>query len=258
MKFHVIIPARFASMRLPGKVLLDIAGKPMVQHVYERAKRSQATSVMIATDDEQVVKACQAFTDEVCLTAKTHHSGTERIAEVLAIFNDRYADDDIIVNVQADEPLIPIEVINQAAEILQRDQQAEVATLYSNIVSADELFDPNIVKVVMNNQKHALYFSRAPIPWARNYFNQQQKSLPEAYLFKRHVGIYAQRVSFIKHYVQWDPSPLEQLESLEQLRVLWHGAVIALEQAKQTPPHGVDNERDLQEIRAVVAALSAS
>ncbi len=253
MEFHIIIPARFASQRLPGKVLLDVAGKPILQHVYERALASNPASVTIAADDQRVVDVAKQFSANVILTSTSHRSGTERISEVLE--KGHFQDHDIIVNLQADEPLIPISIVRQAAYLLHDNPQADVATLSTDIISREELFDPNVVKVVCDCNGFALYFSRSVLPYARDHFNQQNQSLPANYKFQRHIGLYAQRAGFIKQYVNWPSSPIEQLESLEQLRVLWRGGKIIVDRALAVPPHGVDCEKDLAEVRAVIASL---
>ncbi len=244
--FTVIIPARFASTRLPGKPLADIHGKPMIVRVMERAKRSGAKRVIVATDNHDVVDAVAAAGGEVCLTNENHHSGTERLAEVIDKY--QFADDEIIVNVQGDEPLIPEEIIKQVAENLA-GCKAGMATLAVQINDAEEAFNPNAVKVVMDKQGYALYFSRATIPWERDRFIQSRETIGDNFL--RHIGIYAYRAGFIRRYVQWEPSPLEQIEMLEQLRVLWYGEKIHVGIALKTPGVGVDTPEDLVAVRKV-------
>ncbi|PJG85865.1 3-deoxy-manno-octulosonate cytidylyltransferase [Conservatibacter flavescens] len=252
--FTVIIPARYASSRLPGKPLADIAGKPMIAHVVERAKLSGASRVIVATDHEQVRQAVENIA-EVCMTSDKHSSGTERLAEVvekLAI-----ADEEIIVNIQGDEPLIPPVIVNQVATNLA-NSGVNMATLAVQIHSAEELFNPNAVKVLTDKEGYALYFSRAVIPWHRdefatlsqNQFDVSQLNIGSVYL--RHIGIYAYRAGFIKHYVQWQPTALEQIESLEQLRVLWYGEKIHVELAKEVPAVGVDTPEDLEKVRSIL------
>ncbi|KAA9001131.1 3-deoxy-manno-octulosonate cytidylyltransferase [Affinibrenneria salicis] len=251
MKFTAIIPARFASSRLPGKPLADIHGKPMVVHVMERARESGANRVIVATDHPDVVAAVQAAGGEVCLTSPDHHSGTERLAEVI----DRYdfADDEIIVNVQGDEPLIPAVIVRQVAENLA-GCQAGMATLAVPIDSSEEAFNPNAVKVVTDAQGYALYFSRATIPWERDLF-AVSKATPGDHLL-RHIGIYAYRAGFVRRYVGWAPSPLENIEMLEQLRVLWYGEKIHVAVARAVPSVGVDTPEDLQRVRERMAPSS--
>ncbi|QHM76030.1 3-deoxy-manno-octulosonate cytidylyltransferase [Mixta theicola] len=247
MSFVVIIPARFASTRLPGKPLVDIHGKPMVVHVMERALQSGADRVIVATDHPDVAAAVSAAGGEVCLTRADHQSGTERLAEVVEKY--QFADDTIIVNVQGDEPLIPPEIIRQLADNLA-GVTAGMATLAVPIDSAEEAFNPNAVKVVRDAQGYALYFSRATIPWDRERFAQSRDAIGDSLL--RHIGIYAYRAGFIRRYVSWQPSELEQIELLEQLRVLWYGEKIHVDVAQTTPAAGVDTAEDLARVRAVL------
>ncbi|NBI12109.1 3-deoxy-manno-octulosonate cytidylyltransferase [[Haemophilus] felis] len=256
-KFTVIIPARYASSRLPAKPLADIAGKPMIAHVFAKAQQSGAERIIVATDHPEVAKAAKAYGAEVCMTSEKHNSGTERLAEVvekLAI-----ADDEIIVNIQGDEPLIPPSIVRQVAENLVK-YQVKMASLAVKIEEPEELFNPNAVKVLTDKDGYVLYFSRAVIPWDRDQFAQyqQQKNLTLAQLkladhYLRHIGIYAYRAGFIKQYVQWQPTALEQIESLEQLRVLWYGEKIHVELAKEIPPVGVDTPEDLEKVRLILA-----
>ncbi len=252
MKFKVVIPARHASSRLPGKPLLDIGGKPMVQHVYERSVESGAEEVVVATDDARIQTAVEAFNGKACMTSENHLSGTDRLAEVVE--QRGYADADIVVNVQGDEPLIPPQLIRQVAEILETHASAAVATLCTPITTAAEIFDPHVVKAVMDENGYALYFSRAAIPWDRDAFIVSTDSMPENSLHYRHIGIYAYRAEFLKHYSQLAVSPLETMESLEQLRVLWHGYKIAMAVADTVPGHGVDTESDLEQVRIQMGA----
>lgn len=247
MAFKVVIPARYASSRLPGKPLLDIAGKPMVQHVYERSVESGAEEVVVATDDVRIETAIGEFGGKVCMTSGHHLSGTDRLAEVVTRLG--YADTDIVVNVQGDEPLVPPQLIHQVAELLQTHNAAAVATLCTPITTAAEIFDPHVVKAVMDENGYAIYFSRAAIPWDRDAFSISTDAMPQNSLHYRHIGIYAYRADFLKHYSQLSPSPLETMESLEQLRVLWHGYKIAIAVAESVPGHGVDTEADLIQVR---------
>lgn len=249
MNFSVIIPARYASSRLPAKPLADIHGKPMIVRVMEQAKKSSAHRVIIATDHQQVFDVVQSYGGEVILTSSEHNSGTERLAEVINTY--QFADDEIIVNVQGDEPLIPPIIIDQVAENLVQ-YKTGMATLAVSIDSATEAFNPGAVKVVTDKDGYALYFSRATIPWERDRFAKsadllKQTSIGDFYL--RHIGIYAYRAGFIRQYINWAPSTLEQIEMLEQLRVLWYGEKIHVAVAKQAPAIGVDTQEDLEKVR---------
>ncbi len=252
MSFSVIIPARFASTRLPGKPLLDIAGKPMIQRVYEQACLSEARRVIIATDDQRIADVALAFGAEVCLTAAEHPSGTDRLQEVVK--RQGFYADDIVVNVQGDEPLIPPRIINQVAHNLAAEPQASIATLSEAIEDVESLLNPNVVKVVADSSGRALYFSRAPIPWPRDSFARQPDQMPSQGHYQRHIGIYAYRVKLLNDFVQWPPCPLEQTECLEQLRAMWNGAYIHVEQADEALPAGVDTQQDLERIRQLLAA----
>ncbi|WP_011608814.1 3-deoxy-manno-octulosonate cytidylyltransferase [Histophilus somni] len=254
MNFTVIIPARYASSRLPGKPLADIAGKPMIQHVWEKAQQSGATRVVVATDYEEVARAVRGFDGEVCMTSSQHNSGTERLAEVIEKL--AIPDDEIIVNIQGDEPLVPPVIVSQVAQNLQK-YQVNMATLAVKIEDVEELFNPNVVKVLTDKDGYVLYFSRAVIPWDRDQFVQLGKAdLSQLQLHQhyfRHIGIYAYRAGFIKQYVQWQPTTLEQIERLEQLRVLWNGERIHVELAKQAPAVGVDTVEDLEKVRSILS-----
>lgn len=250
MKFTVVIPARFASTRLPGKPLLDIAGKPMIQHVYERAVESGAERVIIATDEPKIETAARGFGAQVCMTAAHHRSGTERLSEVVQKL--ALGADEIIVNLQGDEPLMPPVLVHQVAQNLNDYRDASVATLAEPIHSADELFDPNVVKVVGDAKGYALYFSRAPIPWNRDAFAQSRTELPSGSRHLRHIGLYAYRAGFINEYVGWPACALEEAESLEQLRVLWHGHRIHVDVAKAATVAGVDTPKDLERVRQLL------
>ncbi|MBB3321184.1 3-deoxy-manno-octulosonate cytidylyltransferase [Atlantibacter sp. RC6] len=245
MSFVTIIPARYASTRLPGKPLVDINGKPMIVHVLERARESGADRVIVATDTVEVADAVRAAGGEVCMTRADHESGTERLAEVVEKMG--FADDTIIVNVQGDEPMIPPTIIRQVAENLA-NCDAGMATLAIPVHSAEEAFNPNAVKVVMDKNGYALYFSRATIPWDRDRFAQSRDEI--ANYFLRHIGIYGYRAGFIRRYVTWAPSELEHIEKLEQLRVLWHGEKIHVAVAHEVPGTGVDTPADLERVRA--------
>lgn len=252
MSFYVVIPARYASSRLPAKPLKDIGGKPMIQHVYERACESLAQNVVIATDDPRIEEAARAFGADVCMTSARHQSGTDRLQEVAAQL--QLPDEAIVVNVQGDEPLIPSAVINQVADNLQCHAQASVATLCEPIVSVSDFCNPNMVKVVSDHSGGALYFSRAPIPWPRDAFatasaDETPDALPEELSARRHIGLYAYRVGLLHRFVTWAPAPLERFESLEQLRVLWQGERIHVADACLPVPGGVDTPEDLERVR---------
>lgn len=252
MDFVVVIPARYASTRLPGKPLQDIAGKPMIQHVWEQARKSSASRVVVATDDARIVEACRGFGAEVLLTAATHNSGTDRLAEVASQLG--LPGEAIVVNVQGDEPLIPPAIIDQVAANLAASPQAGIATLAEPIHDAAQLFNPNVVKVVSDASGLALTFSRAPLPWARDAFAAGRDSLPAGVPFRRHIGIYAYRAGFLHDFVAWGPCWLEDAECLEQLRALWHGVRIHVADALETPPAGVDTAEDLQRVRQLLGA----
>lgn len=244
MNYHIVIPARYASTRLPGKPLLDIAGKPMLQHVYERAREAEMGEVIIATDDERIRAAAEGFGARVVMTSAEHRSGTDRLAEVVALCG--FGHDDIVINVQGDEPLIPPAVIRQVGENLKNTVIASVATLSTAIADEETLFDPNVVKVVANRCGYALYFSRAPIPWDRDAFARGERA-PKGH--QRHLGIYAYRAAFLRRYVRWEPAPFEVMESLEQLRVLYQTETIHVAEAVAVPPPGVDTAADLERVR---------
>ncbi|MDH5444661.1 MAG: 3-deoxy-manno-octulosonate cytidylyltransferase [Gammaproteobacteria bacterium] len=245
MQFHVIIPARYASTRLPGKPLRLLADKPIIQHVYEQASLSQASSVIIATDDERIQQTAEAFGAEVCMTSNQHSSGTERLAEVIE--KKKLGDEAIIINLQGDEPMMPTACLDQVAELLQSNPECKMASLCELITNIEDVFDPNVVKVVLNKSHHAIYFSRAPIPWDRDVFATSDKKISSELSNNcfRHIGLYAYRAGFVKEYISMTTSPLEKLESLEQLRVLWHGFDIAMGVAIEPPGQGIDTEQDL-------------
>lgn len=250
--FTVVIPARFASSRLPGKPLQDIAGKPMIQRVWEQACQSAARQVVVATDDVRIVEACRGFGAEVLLTRIDHVSGTDRLAEVATQLG--LADDALVVNVQGDEPLIPPVIINQVAANLFAHPEAAMATLAEPLEDIDALFNPNVVKVVSDLNGLALTFSRAPLPWARDALAVGREQLPAGVPFRRHIGLYAYRAGFLHDFVAWGPCWLEEAECLEQLRALWHGVRIHVADALQAPPAGVDTPDDLERVRRLLGA----
>jgi 3-deoxy-manno-octulosonate cytidylyltransferase (CMP-KDO synthetase) len=248
--FRVVIPARYASARLPGKVLLGIAGKPMIQWVYERACASRAREVLIATDDLLIVSAAHSFGAPTIMTESTHRSGTDRIAEVARL--RKWADSDIVVNVQGDEPLIPAALIDQVGAVLESNPGAQMATLATPIRSIAEFMDPNAVKVVTDGAGRALYFSRAPIPWDRDGAAAgvvSQKSFSGA---RRHVGIYGYRVAALLRLAGLQPSPLEQREKLEQLRALENGIEIRVADSVEPPGPDVNTAADLEQVSALL------
>lgn len=247
MSFKVVIPARYASSRLPGKPLADIAGKPMVVRVAERVAKSGASEILVATDHEEVRAAVERHGYRVAMTRADHASGTDRLAEVAA--GQGWSEDVIVVNVQGDEPLIEPALIDQVALELERDAEAAVATACHPIESIEDFLNPNVVKVVCDARGHALYFSRAPIPWPRDAFALDRHQLPEGLGARRHIGIYAYRVAFLRRYGALGPSPNEAIESLEQLRVLWHGFRLRVADVSGAPEPGVDTVEDLARIR---------
>jgi len=263
---------------LPGKPLRDIAGKTMIERVYRQARLSSAARVLVATDDERIVAAATGFGGEAVLTSASHPSGTDRLAEVARQLD--LGDDDIVVNVQGDEPLIPPAVIDQVAANLAANLSAGVATLCEPVTSVQTLLDANVVKVIADASEHAMYFSRAPIPWSRDHFADSHTSLPKAslpktslpktslpktslpktslpktYAYRRHIGLYAYRVKLLHEFVDWPVADLEKTEALEQLRFMYHGVKIHIAEAVEAVPPGVDTEEDLQ---AVVRLLASS
>lgn len=242
--FKVVIPARYASTRLPGKPLVDIAGKPMVIWVAEQAAKSQADEVVIATDFEKIMQVAQSYQVNAVMTRIDHVSGTDRIAETAHSVG--WHDDVIVVNVQGDEPLIDPALINEVALTLAHNQQAVMATACHPIHDEATFLNPNVVKVVMDVQGNALYFSRAPIPYPRDEVHKQSIKA------HRHIGIYAYRVGFLKQYAQLSATELEKIESLEQLRVLHHGFKIAVSVTENAPASGVDTQADLDYVRSVI------
>lgn len=246
MSFIAIIPARLASTRLPNKPLADIGGKPMIVRTAEQALASGASRIMVATDHADIVAACEAYQIPVCMTRADHPSGTDRIAEVAASMD--LPDDAVIVNVQGDEPLIAPKLIAATAALV--NAAVPMATAAHPLHLPEEVFNPNVVKVVLDKQGKALYFSRATIPWHRDGFAQDRNQLPEDYQPLRHIGLYAYRNDFLQNYPKLAISPLEQIEALEQLRVLWHGYAIAVHVTASSPAAGVDTAEDLERVRA--------
>ncbi|MEZ5457457.1 MAG: 3-deoxy-manno-octulosonate cytidylyltransferase [Lysobacteraceae bacterium] len=249
-EFVVAIPARFGSTRLPGKPLRLIAGEPMIVHVARRAQEAGARAVVVATDDERIAAAVTALGLSVCMTSDQHVSGTDRLAETAERLG--WPDDCIVVNLQGDEPLAPPSALRAVAATLEQSG-AQLATLAQPITHSDEIFDPNAVKVVCNAQGDALYFSRAPLPWARDAFAQNRLQVPGPH-WLRHIGLYAYRAGDLKTFAAMPPGRLEQIESLEQLRVLEAGWRIAVRQTPEPFPAGVDTEADLRRVEAVLAS----
>jgi len=241
---HVIIPARYASTRLPGKPLADIAGKPMIVRVVERTQQSGAERVVVATDDARIYDAVVASGYEAVMTRGDHVSGTDRLAE--AIEKLEFDDDAIVVNLQGDEPLMPPRLIRDVAGLLAARPAAVMATACHAITDRADFLNPNVVKVVSDHEGHALYFSRAPIPWPRDVMAGKASGPIKAF---RHIGLYAYRAGFVARYAAWPACPLETTESLEQLRVLWHGEKIVVVEADEAPAAGVDTPEDLERVR---------
>ena len=251
MHFRVVIPARYASSRLPGKPLADIGGRPMVLRVLERALQAGAESVVVATDDTRVQQAVEAAGYPALMTSPHHQSGTERLVEVAETLG--WSDDTLVVNVQGDEPLIDPALIREAARQLVLHEDAVMATLAHPIHDHADFINPNVVKVVADQAGYALYFSRAPIPWPRDAFASEQV-MPQDLGALRHIGLYAYRAGFLRTYASLAASPLERHEMLEQLRVLWHGYRISLGVTPTAPAPGVDTQEDLERVRSLFEA----
>lgn len=251
LRFKVVIPARYASTRLPGKPLLNIAGKPMIAHVCERAREADAQEIVVATDDERIFRTVDDLGIKAVMTNPEHQSGTERIAEVARLCG--WDHDEIIVNLQGDEPLIPPDYIREVASALAHEQHAGIATLAAEIIDNEEIFNPNAVKVVLNKSGLALYFSRAPIPWERGSFTHAGGTPSGKTPYLRHIGMYAYTVDFLNRYCQWEASPLESVEALEQLRILWHGGLIRVKTVARTPAAGVDTPEDLIRVEQLLS-----
>jgi 3-deoxy-manno-octulosonate cytidylyltransferase (CMP-KDO synthetase) len=251
VSFTVIIPARMASTRLPGKPLADLGGKPMVVRVAERAAESGASRIIVATDHAAIAAACAAHGIEVGMTRADHPSGTDRIAEVARALN--LAPDDVVVNLQGDEPLIDPALLAACASRISQD--TPMATCAHPITDPADVFNPNVVKVVLDKNGRALYFSRAAIPWHRDGFARSQQAMPAGYAPLRHIGLYAYNNAFLQRYPGLQPAPLESVEALEQLRVLWHGYPIAGHVTDAAPAAGVDTAEDLVRVRLLYPAI---
>ena len=254
-EFVALIPARRASTRLPGKVLADLAGKPMVVHVADKARASGAARVVVATDDPEVLQVVEAHGHTALMTRADHPSGTDRLAEAAEVLG--LDDSSIVVNIQGDEPLISPLLIGAVAIELEKRDDCVMSTACHAIESADEMFNPNIVKVVLDARDTALYFSRATIPWARDAFTADRSVLPPGLPIFRHMGIYAYRVGFLKCFPSLPRAPIEEFEALEQLRALWHGHRIAVLRSAATAAPGVDTPADLALVRALMKTPAA-
>jgi len=251
LSFKVVIPARFDSTRLPGKVLRLLAGKPLIEWVYLQALKSNAEEIIIATDHAKVADSAKNFGAKICLTSVEHSTGTDRLAEVVML--NQWSDDVIVINIQGDEPLILPSLIDRLAEILHSNPSAAIATLATPIDNRKDQFDPNCCKVVLDKNQRALYFSRAAIPYNRDQFSacvDESQAVSNVY---RHIGVYAYRAGFLKKFAQMDQCYLEQIEALEQLRALYNGYEIVVELVAEPPGHGVDTEEDLQRVEVLLS-----
>ena len=247
--FKIIIPARYASSRFPGKPLIKIAGKPMLQHAWECAKKSSASEIIIATDDERIYKTAKSFGAEVCMTDAQHATGTDRLGEVCRYY--AWPDETLIVNLQGDEPLTPFVILQQVALNLAQFTRAGMATLSTAILSASDVLNPNVVKVVTDQTGYALYFSRAPIPWNRDSSTDLNNEQVQHY--QRHLGIYAYRAGFLRAFSTMKPCVLEKIEKLEQLRALYNGVAIHVDVARELPGPGIDTPDDLLKVAHLFA-----
>jgi 3-deoxy-manno-octulosonate cytidylyltransferase (CMP-KDO synthetase) len=251
--FHVIIPARFAATRLPGKPLLEVGGRPLIEWVWQRARACGAASVILATDDERIRDAALEFGADVAMTSGRHTSGTDRIAEVVRTRGFR--PEDIVINLQGDEPMMPATVISEMARVLESAPNIDIATAAAPVQSLAEFLDPNCVKAVCAGDGRALYFSRAPVPWPREHVTDGR---PDGFAGAlRHIGIYGYRVSSLLRFAAWRPTPLELSEKLEQLRALEYGMHIHVATIEAAPPAGIDTPHDLERVRALLVARMA-
>ena len=249
--FHIVIPARYGSTRLPGKALLDIAGHPMVWWVWQRALASSAASVVVATDHEDIASVMRECGADVAMTKTSHPSGTDRLAEV--VDQRGWSDDEIVVNLQGDEPLMPVENLEQVARELGENPAASIATLAETITDVQAFHDPSVVKVVASAAGNAMYFSRAPIPYPRDIADTALEAKILELGLMRHVGLYAYRCGFLRAFVTWEQAPMERVEALEQLRALHHGAQIRVSESAQPVPAGVDTQKDLDHVRRLLS-----
>jgi 3-deoxy-manno-octulosonate cytidylyltransferase (CMP-KDO synthetase) len=250
LAFKVVIPARYGSTRLPAKALLDIAGQPMITHVCHRALEAAAEQVVVATDDIRIFDKVSELGIEAVMTNPDHQSGTERINEVAEHLG--WSENEIVVNLQGDEPLIPSAYIEDVALALSSQKKAGIATLAAEMTEIEEIFNPNAVKVVLNHAGYALYFSRAAIPWDRNSFPVPNQAVSLKIPYLRHIGMYAYTVKFLSEYCSWESSVLETVESLEQLRILWHGQSILVKTVNKIPEAGVDTQADLERVEKFI------
>jgi len=246
MSFRIVIPARFASTRLPGKPLRDICGKPMIARVIEQAQKSDAEEVIVATDSNEIADAIADLDIRVCITDENHQSGTERLSEVIEQLG--FDDEQILINLQGDEPMMPPVCLNQLGHALEKDDELKMATLCTPLTDIEELFDPHAVKVVRDINDFALYFTRAAVPWSRDCFNEAPREMPSQQEYQRHIGLYGYRAGFIRQYLDWQSSDIEKTESLEQLRVLYYGERIKVITAEIPPGPGVDTVDDLNRV----------
>jgi 3-deoxy-manno-octulosonate cytidylyltransferase (CMP-KDO synthetase) len=252
-EYKIVIPARYGSSRLPGKPLIMLAGKPMIQHVFERALQTGVKDIVVATDDKRIFDAAIGFGADAIMTSVDHENGTERIAEVAAKLG--WDDDDVVVNVQGDEPLIPRELIELTANSLLENEIAGMSSLCTPITSSENAFDPNVVKVVLDNFGYAMYFSRAPIPWDRERYKNGQSAITDIAPVYHHIGMYGYRVSFLNKYASMKMTAVEQAECLEQLRALCYGVKIHMGVIDQPPGHGVDTQADVERVELLLAKL---
>ena len=254
MSFRIVIPARFASTRLPGKPLRNICGKPMIAHVIDRAKQSEAEEVIVATDSNEIADAISDLDVRVCMTHENHQSGTERLSEVIEQLG--FDDDQILINLQGDEPMMPPVCLNQVGQALENDTHLKMATLCTPLTDINELFDPHAVKVVRDVNDFALYFTRAAVPWSRDCFNEahvKNRKMPQNQEYQRHIGLYGYRAGFVRQYLEWKSSDIEKTESLEQLRVLYYGERIKVITAAIPPGPGVDTHEDLNKVCELIS-----
>ncbi len=251
-KVVIAIPARFESVRLPGKPLRALAGRPLIAHVIDRAREVGDLPIIVATEDMRIAEVAESLGVQVCLTDPNHRSGSDRLSECAKRMN--LSKDTVLVNLQGDEPLMPALCMRQVAKLLIDHPEAAIATLATPITDAKSLFDPNVVKVVCDRSGYALYFSRAPVPWARDAFANDQRRLPAGLGARRHIGLYAYRVGALQQFTALPPSALESAESLEQLRALENGLKIVVANARAAVPAGVDTEEDLQRVEQMLAS----